>query len=224
MVFKRGKRRPISQIVWESIWPRGGWGRAATYVTHRLRRLPDEPHRIARGIFAGVFISFTPFFGFHLILAGLIAWLVRGNILAALLATFAGNPLTTPLVAYSSVELGHWILGIPGGMPLSAIFGAFSDAGLELWRNFRAIFTDDVTHWDRLGQFFQVVFLPYLVGGIGPGIAVSLVFYYASIPVVKGYQKLRLLKLKERIEKVRAAKAARAEADRLAAQNRVDQV
>jgi uncharacterized protein len=223
VVFKRRNRRSVLQVLREFLWPRGGWARAATYVTHRLRRLPDDPHRIARGVFAGVFASFTPFFGFHWILAGLIAWASRGNILAALLATFAGNPLTTPLVAWGSVELGHWMLGDPVGMPLREIFGAFSHAGAELWANFKAIFSADVTHWYRLGHFFRSIFLPYMVGGIIPGLVVSLVFYYASIPVVRGYQKLRAVKLKERIERARAAKAARTEADRGAMQRKVDQ-
>ena len=223
MVFKRRNRRSVLQVLREFLWPRGGWARAATYVTHRLRRLPDDPHRIARGVFAGVFVSFTPFFGLHWILAGLIAWATRGNILAALLATFAGNPLTTPLVAWSSVELGHWILGDPVGMSLREILDAFSSAGAELWANFQAIFTPHVTHWQRLGHFFRSIFLPYLVGGGMPGLVVSLGFYYATIPIVRGYQKLREVKLKERIERVRAAKAARAEADRRAMQRKVDQ-
>lgn len=223
MVFKRRNRRPVLQVLREFLWPRGGWARAATYVTHRLRRLPDDPHRIARGVFAGVFVSFTPFFGLHWILAGLIAWASRGNILAALLATFAGNPLTTPFVAWSSVELGHWLLGDPVGMSLREILDAFSYAGAELWANFKAIFTLQVTHWQRLGHFFRSIFLPYMVGGIMPGLVVSLGFYYAAIPVVRGYQKLREVKLKERIERVRAAKAARDEADRGAMQRKVDQ-
>ena len=214
MVFKRRSKRSTLQVLWEFVWPRGGWARAATYVSHRLRRLPDDPHRIARGVFAGVFVSFTPFFGFHWLLAALIAWGTRGNILAALLATFAGNPLTTPLVAWGSVELGHWILGDPAGMPLREIFGAFGRSGTELWQNFIAIFTADVTHWDRMGHFFRSIFLPYMVGCIVPGLVVSLAFYYATIPLVRGYQKLRSMKLKERIEQVRQAKAARVEVER----------
>lgn len=221
MVFKRRNRRSVLQVLRELFWPRGGWARAATYVSHRLRRLPDDPHRIARGVFAGVFVSFTPLFGFHWFLAALIAWATRGNILAALLATFAGNPLTTPLIAWGSVELGHWILGDRVGMPLGAIAGAFSHAGAELWANFRAIFSTDATHWLRLGDFFRTIFLPYLVGGIIPGLVVSLGFYYVTIPIVRGYQKLREVKLKERIERVRAAKA-RSEAER-AMQRKVDQ-
>ena len=65
MVFKRRDRRPIHRVVRELLWPRGGWARAARYVRHRLHRLPDPPERIARGIFAGVFTTFTPFYGFH---------------------------------------------------------------------------------------------------------------------------------------------------------------
>ena len=30
------------------IYPRGGFVRATRYVIHRMSRLPDEPHRIAR--------------------------------------------------------------------------------------------------------------------------------------------------------------------------------
>lgn len=221
MVFKRRNRRSVLQVLRELLWPRGGWARAATYVSHRLRRLPDDPHRIARGVFAGVFVSFTPLFGFHWFLAALIAWATRGNILAALLATFAGNPLTTPLVAWSSVELGHWILGEPVGMSLREVGDAFGYAGAELWANAKAVFTADVTHWQRLGTFFRTIFLPYLVGGIIPGLVVSLGFYYVTIPIVRGYQKLREVKLKERIERVRAAKA-RSEAER-AMQRKVDQ-
>ncbi len=81
-------------MVAEFFWPRGGWGRAALYVKHRMRRLPDTPEKIARGIFAGIFTVFSPFYGMHLVVAALIAFIVRGNVLAALLATFVGNPLT----------------------------------------------------------------------------------------------------------------------------------
>ena len=82
----------------EFFWPRGGWGRAARYVQHRLHRLPDTPETIARGIFAGVFTTFTPLYGLHFIVAATLAWLVRGNIIAALLGTFFGNPLTLLMV------------------------------------------------------------------------------------------------------------------------------
>jgi uncharacterized protein len=81
---------------------------------HRLRRLPDEPHRIARGVFAGVFVSSRRLFGLQFLSAALLAWVMRGNILAALLATFIGNPHHHTDHRLGSVELGHWMLGIEG--------------------------------------------------------------------------------------------------------------
>jgi uncharacterized protein len=201
--------------------PRGGWRRAAQYVVHRLRRLPDPPHRIARGIFAGVFISFTPFFGLHFIGAAAIAWALRGNVLAALLATFFGNPVTTPLIALGSLELGHWILGGQLGVGFTEVLDAFSGAWVEIWNNFLALFTADPTHWDSLITFFREVFLPYLVGGLGPGILFGMICYYACLPVIGAYQRLRDRQRRERIEKAiaarhRAAEKARAKAAKAA--------
>ncbi|PTE22158.1 DUF2062 domain-containing protein [Cereibacter changlensis JA139] len=198
MVFKRREKRTYTQLLTESVYPRGGWRRAAYYVQHRLQRLPDEPHRIARGVFAGVFISFTPLFGFHFLGAALIAWILRGNILAALLATFVGNPLTTPIIAVSSIELGHWILGTTAHFNLMTVFESFTSAGREITHNLLAIFTSEPTRWHKLGAFFQTIFLPYLVGGILPGILVSFVFYYLTIPVIRAYQLLRAKQAGER--------------------------
>lgn len=111
MVFKRRDRRSIVQIVADFVYPRGGWGRAFEYVKHRVRRLPDTPEKISRGIWAGVFTTFTPFYGLHFLVAVLIARVMRGNILASLLGTFFGNPLTYLPIAVASLSTGHFLLG-----------------------------------------------------------------------------------------------------------------
>ena len=93
MVFKRRDRRSIVQIVADFVYPRGGWGRAFEYVKHRVRRLPDTPEKISRGIWAGVFTTFTPFYGLHFLVAVLIARVMRGNILASLLGHVFRQPV-----------------------------------------------------------------------------------------------------------------------------------
>ena len=212
MVFKRRNPRTYLQIIAESIWPRGGWTRAFHYVKHRIRRLPDNPKSIARGVGAGVFVSFTPFFGLHFITAFLVARLVRGNVLAALLGTFFGNPLTFPIIAFTSLEIGHFILGTRFDHSAHAtLFGQFVAAGHDLKHNVLALFTDEVSHWDNLIGFFERVFLPYLVGGFVPGITAAVVSYWLSEPVIAAYQKRRRKRLKERLEKLRAKLHARAE-------------
>lgn len=205
MVFKRRQKRPFAVALWETLWPRGGWGRAFSYLYHRLNRLPDQPHRIARGIFAGVFISFTPLFGLHLLGAVALAKLMRGNVIAALLGTLVGNPLTFPVIALTAIKSGHWMLGthfVPiHAEGLGATFGhAFDD----LRHNLVAIFTHSPTQWRGMEGFFFEVFLPYLVGGLVPGIAAGLVGYYIALPVVTAYQAARRARLKDRLAKLRA--------------------
>ena len=212
MVFKRRTPRTYMRLLIEAFWPRGGWTRAFHYVRHRVRRLPDSSQKIARGVFAGVFTSFTPLFGLHFVTALMIAKLVRGNILAAILATFFGNPITFPIIAFSSMKLGHLILGTQFDESTHAtLFGKFVGAGQDLKHNFFAIFTDATAQWGNLYNFYNEIFLPYLVGGIVPGLAAGVICYYLSEPVIAAYQKRRRTKLKERFEKLRVRLHARAE-------------
>lgn len=218
MVFRRRDRRSWWQIVAHSIWPRGGWGRAAQYVQHRLRRLPDRPHRIARGIFAGVFVSFTPFYGFHFIAAALVAKAMRGNILAALLSTFFGNPLTFPLIAWSSMRLGNWILGTRYEEGHSeSLARKFGDAAGDLWHNFGALFTHATANWEGLDRFYREVFLPYLVGGIVPGIIAGTIAMHISLPLITAYQNRRRNAIERKFQALRAAATAKAGAPKKAA-------
>lgn len=212
MVFKRRDKRPIWKIVAEFFYPRGGWLRAARYVRHRLHRLPDPPHKISRGIWAGVFTTFTPFYGLHFVVAALIAFLMQGNILAALLATFFGNPLTYVPIAVVALTAGHWILGTefdPEHVERS-LGGKFSDAGRDLWHNFRAMFTDAEPDWRGLSVFYDEVFFPYLIGGIIPGIIVATVCYYLAVPLIQAYQKRRRGRIKNKLDAIKAKRAAKA--------------
>lgn len=205
MVFKRRAKRSYARILAEAFYPRGGWTRAFHYVRHRLHRLPDSAQNIARGFSAGVFVSFTPFFGLHFIAAAIVAKAVRGNILASLLGTFVGNPLTFPFIGFVSLKLGHLILGTTfDERTHTTLLSTFVGAGKELKDNFFALFTDASPHWGSLVDFFEGVFLPYLVGGIVPGIVAGVAFYYLSEPVIAAYQKRRRKKLRERFEKLKA--------------------
>ncbi len=207
MVFKRRDRRPIWKIALEALWPRGGWARAARYVQHRLHRLPDPPEKIARGIFAGVFTTFTPFYGLHFIVAGSLAFIMRGNILASLLATFFGNPLTYLPIGIISMKTGYWMLGMNKDPSLHGSLGRkFAEAGADLWNNILSIFTGTQPDWHGLSIFYHEVFFPYMVGGILPGIVAGLVAYYLSVPVIRVYQKRRKGTLKAKLTALKKKK------------------
>ena len=209
MVFRRRDPRTWRAALTEVVFPRGGWSRATQYVFHRVRRLPDPPHRIGRGVAAGVFISFTPLFGLHLVGAAVLAWAIRGNIVAALLATFFGNPVTYPIFAYFSVWLGHWMLGIHSDLGITAIIDTFSGATDEFWGNIKAIFTTEPTRWTEMAGFFRTLFLPDLIGSIPLGLLAGVLSHYLTLPVVEAYKRRRGKKLRERVESLRAAKRAK---------------
>jgi len=201
VVFKRRERPAVLDRLYRAIWPKGGWTRAFHYVRHRLRRLPDTPERIARGIWAGVFVTFTPFYGMHFISAALIARVMSGNLLAALLGTFFGNPLTYVPIGVVSLQTGHFLLGKtlePHSVERS-LGGKFIDAWRDLRDNIFALFTDQVADWSNLQIFYQEVFLPYMIGGIAPGLIMALIVYYLSLPLVIAYQKRRKGFLKEKL-------------------------
>lgn len=191
----------------EALWPRGGWTRAARYVQHRLHRLPDPPERIARGIFAGVLTTFTPFYGLHFITAAIIAWVIRGNILASLLSTFFGNPLTYVPISVASLQTGYWLLGLGEIAHEHGSIGyKFAKAGEDLWRNFVALFTEEKAEWSGLTIFYHEVFFPWLVGGILPGIICGLICYYLSVPLIRAYQNRRKGVLKAKLAALKKKK------------------
>lgn len=203
MVFKRRDARSWLRVAGEALWPRGGWLRAAQYVQHRMRRLPGTPEQIARGIFAGCIAIFTPFFGFHFFVAAGLAWVFRGSIIASLLATFLGNPLTYVPIAYISIHFGHFLLGsTPRGEFEASLTEKFGGALGDLWHNFKAMFTPERAHWDELHRFYDDVFFPWMVGGILPGVLCGAICYYLSVPLIRAYQKGRAARLRRKMEKL----------------------
>ncbi|MCL5777627.1 DUF2062 domain-containing protein [Limibaculum sp. FT325] len=171
MIFKRRDKPPLLERMREIMYPRKGVWRGLTYLRKRMHRLPDSPHRIALGFACGAFASFTPFFGFHFVIAAALAWLMRGNLLASAFGTAVGNPLSFPFIAAASLQLGWLILG---EKPHAV------DEGFSF-------------HW--LVENLELIFLPYLVGGIAPGLLTAFGAYWLIGPLVEAYQERRRRKL-----------------------------
>jgi uncharacterized protein (DUF2062 family) len=210
MVFKRRDRPPISTRLREAVLPRGGWRRALEYLAHRVRRLPDTPHRIAFGLAIGVFVSFTPFFGVHVAAAVAFAWVLRANVVAALIGTFAGNPLTIPLIAPIALGLGRRILGygVTGRDP-SRIQDAFGQFFTGLWDSLLSLFGYGDSEWYKVMRFFEDVIWPYFVGGLLPGLVAAIASYYLTRPVVAAYQTRRRARMLARAHERLARQATK---------------
>ena len=205
MILKRRERPRFLSRVREFFAPRKGFWRGLGYIGKRMRRLPDSPHRIALGFACGAFVSFSPFFTLHFLLAAAVAWVMRGNILASLFGTAVGNPLTFPFISAASLWLGRWIMGRgDSGSDFEAITHAFAEAFNSIWATMKSWFGYGPSMVDGIMVFLDEVFLPYLVGGILPGLICGVVCYYTIGPLVDAYQTRRRKKLEDIQAKRRA--------------------
>lgn len=176
MFRRRVDLHPIEKLK-EIFWPRSGWKRAFQYGWRRVWRLSGTPHAIALGVAAGAFSSCTPFLGFHILVAMLIAWVIRGNLIASALGTFIGNPITFPVIWLVVFEVGRYIVGAPAGSDPN-IAHAMQQAGA----------------FDRILPSL----VPLAVGSVPVGIVFGCVFYVLTRSGVEAYQSQRRKLLAER--------------------------
>ncbi|HKQ54733.1 MAG TPA: DUF2062 domain-containing protein [Methyloceanibacter sp.] len=177
MLFKRREAESFFERMRVHMWPRRSWSRSSRYVVYRLRRLSDTPHAVALGFAVGVFAAFTPFIGTHLIMAMLVAWIIGGSIVAAVLGTFIGNPLTYPLIWYLTYHAGNVMLGgepKPREIDLSA--GIFQSSLEQLWP----------------------ILKPMMLGCVPAGLLFAALSYVLVKPMVEAYKNRRRRELQLR--------------------------
>ena len=203
-MFKRRERRSIFRFFYEVIFSLKGISRAIEYVGIRLKRIPDTPHKISLGMSCGIFASFTPLFGLHFIIAGLLSYLLRANVLASLIGTFVGNPITFPIITVFNLKLGEWILGSSehssgdGGK----IFEGFLDFIFLIYKSFFTEGSIGENNVPRMNEFLNGIFIPYSLGGLILGIFIAVVSYFLLRPLVATYQKKRSALKTKRFKKL----------------------
>lgn len=75
----------------------------------RILRLDDPPERIARGAAIGVLMGVLPTFGLGGILALALAFVLKANKAAAVIASAIVNPLTAPFFWTASIVIGGFV-------------------------------------------------------------------------------------------------------------------
>ncbi len=196
-MFKRRKKLSIWDRSTNAIWPRAGLKRSLFYVWHRIARISGTPYFITVGVAAGVFASWTPFVGFHFLLAALIAFFLRGSLLASALGTFFGNPFSFPFIWLATYNLGSFLLGNEGShkVDLALPEGTF-------W----LLFSDPVAFFEAVWKVMDPYFLPMLIGSIPLGVGSSVVIYFILAPVISKYQARRRSRLEKKRQNSAKAK------------------
>ena len=158
-------------------WQRFGFFRQFKLNLIRLARIKSTPDAISRGMALGVFVGFTPFFGFHILIALFLAFILRQNKIAAFVGVWVTNPLTAPLIYALEYEVGRMLLGMPAiGM---------------------AIFSSELT-WATAQQLG----LPLILGSLVLGLPSALISYALTLRLIPWLRQHRIPRWPKRLRKL----------------------
>jgi len=180
MPFRRRVPATFSEKLRAALWPRMGLRRSLRYMKLKLVRLSASPYSVAAGVAIGVAVAWTPFLGVHIIIAMVIGFILRANLVAAALGTTFANPLTFPLIWASTWELGHFLLG--RGHP---------EASSPI--DFVSIFS----HMNFL-QLWRPVLEPMTIGSLIPAAISAVVTYVGVYAVIRGFRQRKHQQIAER--------------------------
>ena len=206
-MFRR--RKPLSALkrLRAVIWPERGFRRLFSYLFQRIIRLPGTPASIASGFASGVAASFTPFLGLHFILAGALALLLRGNVLASAIGTFFGNPWTFILIWLADYEVGLGVIHAFGyGASLHVL--SIDELGAIMGNVMRFLSFTGNTTWADLSRDIEQVFMPMLIGGTVLGVIAWVSSFVLTLWAVKGWRLHRAKRLLKAVHRAADVKEA----------------
>jgi uncharacterized protein len=154
-------------------------------MIRRLTRTGIGSHQLALGFAAGAFASFTPFVGFHFILAALFALILRGNLIASAVGTVVGNPVTFPFIWLASYNLGALLQGRP---TVASLELDVSEDDVGLWSDGPVTFA--IALWENISPYI----VPMLLGGIPLGVLCGAICYFAIRTALDQYNGRRRMR------------------------------
>lgn len=167
-----------------ALWPRRSFARSVRYLGWRVVRLGGSAHGLALGVAIGVFVATLPILGFQFLFAGLLAWLVRGNVPAALLGTFWANPLSLPLLWLSSHWLGSAVIGSPATLTAAELLATLDQVRASL-------LTPGAVTLSAVYGLLWPVWKPLLIGSLPIASVCAVLFYGLTFNLIGGYRTSR---------------------------------
>ena len=144
-----------------------------------LLHIDDTPERTAAAFALGVFFGFSPFLGFHTILAIVFAFFLNLNRVAALLGVYSNLPWIIAPYYASATLAGGRVTGhrLPPGFK-SQIASLFD---LSLYHS---------EFWHRLSTILKPLLVPYVVGSMIGAIVLALIAYPLALAFVTSRRRI----------------------------------
>lgn len=139
----------------------------------KLVRNGGSPEYVARGVAVGLFIGLIIPFGFQLIFAYALAWIVRAAKIPALFFTLITNPYSIPFIYPVQCYIGSYLIG----RPLS--YNYLNDAMAKIIRE---------SSYKSLFDLSMNVAAAFFAGGLLFAIIATVPGYFVSRWLVKNYR------------------------------------
>ena len=149
--------------------------------------LSDAPWKIALGLAVGVFISCTPFYGLHTLMAIGAAFALRINKVSTITGAWLNLPWFAPFVYALSLKVGELILD--GGPGLGGLPGKSLPDLAGMIRPFLSL-ERITTGFLASSKYLFVVSKPLVVGTTVVGAVAGLITYVVALGVVKEARRL----------------------------------
>ncbi len=145
-------------------------------LVSKLLDLHDAPHSLAGGVAIGMFMGFTPLFGLKTLLCVGVAYILRCNPIAAVIAVSLHDVVTPfwPVLLEIEYAIGARLVGFFDGIAHPASVTDFHIHDLMKWTTF---FT---------------IGLPMLVGSLFLSAPAAAISYAVMLPVFKRRERRRL--------------------------------
>ncbi len=102
-------------------------------VVLSLLKTHRKPFKVSIALAVGVFVGTTPFIGLHALIVAVISFIFRLNYIVLLIGTQISIPPLMPILIYTSVLLGHIVLGQEMLFSADDISLAFAQEKLGVW-------------------------------------------------------------------------------------------
>lgn len=144
-----------------------------------LLHIQDTPERTAAAFALGVFLGFSPFLGFHTVLALLAAFLLNMNRVAVLMGAYSNLPwFLAPYYAIATM-VGSEITGTPPPPDFRSNLGRLFELSL-----FQQSF------WHRLAVIMKPLLWPYMVGSILCALVLAAAAYHLALAFVTSRRRI----------------------------------
>ena len=162
--------------------PRGLYRKVA-----ELMSLDDPPWKIALGLAVGIFISCTPFYGLHTVLAIVVAMLLRVNKAVTVTGAWLNLPWFAPFVYGLALRLGQVVLAGDRHPPVEQ--ARWAELGASLWPVYSMA---DVTR--TLVAYSDLLFAAskaLLLGSLLVGLLAGTVTYVVALAAIREVRRVR---------------------------------